>query len=202
MRTRDSQRSKVTRAMWSVPSTPITRKDAIARFERLRRTKWFARTFYCIRGFPMWDAERIIMRWTKSHRALPYAIAWRYRLRKPGLVKLGAAHGREFCAALLVIIRKLEGPAVERAVRQALKTHGARYTKPRQQRDMSELEKAGLRARLDGMRAERTRGGGSMNIVTGELILTPERCLRCGKPYIPGDPFASHTLDCRWYGND
>lgn len=188
MRTRDSQRSKVVRALWRAPSESMARPDLVRLCDRLLKTKWFTRNF---RGW--WrDADDIVFRWAKSRRALCYGLAWRFRLNEHGLHEKGAAHGREFCAAFLVFVRKIEGAETARAVRQAFAENRVRYTRPRAPREMTELAKAGLRARLDGIRAK------AEAVPTAEPA--GERCVRCGRAYILGDPFTSHALDCQWYG--
>src|SRR3954463_3290092 len=153
MRVRDSQRTKVVTAMLQEPSTPMTRKQLIAIADKLVRTKWFRRNFRQVRGHAA-GIDGMVSRWAKSPRALAYSLAWCYRLRKPGLETTGALHGREFAAALLVLVRKLEGAEKAKAVRASFGRTRAKYTRPRKPRTLSGLDKAALRARLDGARAK------------------------------------------------
>jgi hypothetical protein len=195
--TRDSQRSRVTRAMFVESNTKCTRAEAMVTLAaKLMRSKWFTNNFVPIGGRDAFAP----FKWTKSRRALAYALAWYHRERYSGksrstrwAYQRGAMHGREFCHVLLRFVEKLEGKAAADAMREAFKVHKVKYSKPRERRALPPAQRAAMIARLDGMRAKRA---------TRTDAPAVERCVQpnCGQPLIPGDPWNSHTPACKWFG--
>lgn len=199
--TRDSQRSRVQQSssMWAdASSAPIALSDAQDLINKVRRSAWFRRNFVIARP------GLRVFRWTRNKRAVAYVLAWYCREQYDGrsnasrwAVQTGAAHGREFCHVFLRFVEHIEGKGAADIVRAAFKRHKVKYTKPRARRVLPPLERAALAARLDGMRASRDAAKRAATATA-----SGETCIRCGKPYVAGDPLASHTPDCTWYGVD
>lgn len=73
------------------------------------------------------------------------------------LERRGAAHGWEFAAAELWLVRRAMGKDAHDALKAAFKAGRVRYTAPRARRPLSDEEKAVLRQRLVAARAAKAR---------------------------------------------
>lgn len=195
-RVRDSQYSKARSAVWSVQNGRSIRgpKARRAYIEKLISSKWFRRHFLTYRTDVVHRT-----RWIKCERHVLYILAYCVRERKgvrgAWAFQLGADHGREFAHVYRLLVGHVFGKDAERTLVAKYRELGVRYTAPRPPRTIAPLELAAMRARLDGARAKKAARATPI-----ETTIVGERCIQCGKLYVPGDPIASHTESCKWFG--
>lgn len=187
-RPRDSQRSKVYAAERSVFSGGSHRPELLLTEAQLRR--WLK----TITTSTWWRRRHDEDRWPRHAPYLEFGDRggsahyqpWTRTIRlRPGSMRRWvllhelahhvssnvneAAHGWEFCAAYLALVRKWLGVEAERKLRAAFRTHGVRYTKPRTtRRTMTVAEKEAATARLAAAREARFGRRGRFALRVGE----------------------------------
>lgn len=143
-RPRDSQRAKLYRAEDAVfqkskPAEYTDLRDVQAYADKVLKSKWVRRTFphapYLVRvvdgrgrrrAAAFRGSNRIAMpRWSRSRWTVLHELA---HIFTPGHF---AAHGREYAATYLLLVRHFLGTAAHAELRASFKEHRVKYTKKR-----------------------------------------------------------------------